>query len=185
MDVFEYFGSFCANCKLFGWEQPDPRASPLKRCTGCWKIYYCSQECQEEHWKKVHRRHCKFFSGKKGLEGTVVHNKDNCDRCAKQKAAGKRVFKEEDPTYICFFDPLNPKAQKIQLLQEEYPLPSEDSPRSQCERIFDLLQILLLKIKLTKQPVFQLYPKEVEMIEDILVDIKAKYHVDSVVFPKN
>jgi len=185
MDVFEYFGSFCANCKLFGWEQPDPRASPLKRCTGCRKIWYCSQECQEEHWKKVHKRHCKFFSGKKGLEGTVVHNKDNCDRCVKQEAAGKRVFKEEDPTYICFFDPLNPKAEKIQLLQEQYPLPSEDSPRSQCERIFDLLQILLLKIKLTEQPVFRLYPKEVEMIEDILVDIKAKYYVDSVVFPKN
>ena len=35
MEVSEYFGSFCANCKLFGWEQPDPKASLLKRCGGC------------------------------------------------------------------------------------------------------------------------------------------------------
>ena len=79
MEVFEYFGSFCANCKLFGWEQPDPKASLLKRCGGCWKIYYCSQECQEEHWRKLHKRHCKFLSGKRGLEGSVVHIKDTID----------------------------------------------------------------------------------------------------------
>ena len=185
MDVFEYFGSFCANCKLFGWEQPDPRASPLKRCTGCRKIWYCSQECQEEHWKKVHKRHCKFFSGKKGLEGTVVHNKDTCGRCAKREAAGKRVYKEDDPTYICFFDPLNPKATRIQQLQMKYPLLSEDSPRSRCERILDLLLILLLKIKLTKQPVSQLFPREVEMIEEELLGLKPQYYVDSVVYPKS
>ena len=185
MDVFEYFGSFCANCKLFGWEQPDPRASPLKRCTGCWKIYYCSQECQEEHWKKLQKRHWKFFSGKKGLEGTVVHNKDTCGRCAKRKAAGKRVYKEDDPTYICFFDPLNPKATRIQQLQMKYPLPSEDSPRSRNERIIDLLLTLLLKIKLTKKPVSQLYPREVEIIEEELLGLKTQYYVDSIVFPKS
>ena len=185
MDVFEYFGSFCANCKLFGWEQPDPRASPLKRCTGCWKIYYCSQECQEEHWRKLHKRHCKFFSGKMGLEGTVVHNKDTCGRCAKRKAAGKRVYKDDDPTYICFFDPLNPKATRIQQLQMKYPLPSEDSPRSRNERIIDILLILLLKIKLTKQPVSQLYSREVEIIEEELLGLKAQYYVDSIVFPKS
>ena len=132
MELIAETNSFCANCYVYRWEPPGDRTNPLKKCSGCWKISYCSNECQEEHWKKVHKRHCKFFSGKKGLEGTVVHNKDNCDRCVKQEAAGKRVFKEEDPTYICFFDPLNPKAEKIQLLQEQYPLPSEDSPRSQC-----------------------------------------------------
>ena len=61
--VGDFLDSKCANCLLFGWEQPDPSSLPLKRCTGCQKVKYCSKECQEEHWKKVHKRHCKFFSG--------------------------------------------------------------------------------------------------------------------------
>ena len=84
--VQEFLDRNCANCTLFGWG-PNPSSIPLKRCTGCLKIYYCSKECQEEHWRKVHKRHCKFFSGEKGLEGTVVHNKETCSDCIKQKAA--------------------------------------------------------------------------------------------------
>ena len=29
------------------------------RCTGCKVFYYCGRECQEEHWKETHRKHCK------------------------------------------------------------------------------------------------------------------------------
>ena len=71
MDLLE---KRCANCDIFVWEQVDPVVSPLRRCTGCWKISYCSKECQEEHWHKVHRRHCKGrchlrFSGIPPLRG--------------------------------------------------------------------------------------------------------------------
>ena len=76
----------CANCDIFGWKQADPTISPLKRCTGCYKISYCSKECQEEHWHKVHKRHCKYFSGKKTLEESDLHNK-------------------ETSTYVCLHDP--------------------------------------------------------------------------------
>lgn len=32
----------------------------LRRCSGCTskKVYYCSQECQREHWKESHRKEC-------------------------------------------------------------------------------------------------------------------------------
>ena len=43
MDLLE---KRCANCDIFVWEQVDPVVSPLRRCTGCWKISYCSRECQ-------------------------------------------------------------------------------------------------------------------------------------------
>ena len=95
-----FFGDGCANCKIFKWEQVDPKTSPLKRCTGCYKISYCSKECQEEHWHKVHKRHCKYFSGKKPLEESDLHKKETCGRCIKQEAAGRKVFKEENPTYV-------------------------------------------------------------------------------------
>ena len=38
------------------------------------------------------------------------------------------------------------------------------------ERLVDLLQMLLLKIKLTEQPVSQLYPNEIDLIKDDIKD---------------
>ena len=31
----ERFDLNCANCKVFGWKQPDPRNESLRKCTGC------------------------------------------------------------------------------------------------------------------------------------------------------
>ena len=139
----------CANCDIFGWEQLDPTISPLKRCTGCYKIAYCSKECQEEHWHKVHKRHCKYFSGKKPLEESDLHKKETCGRCIKQEAAGRKVFKEDDPTYVCLFDPnLNSSnsAKFNSFLRDQYPMPSRESSSSRFESILDVLQTVLLKI---------------------------------------
>ena len=175
----------CANCILFGWEQPDPSSIPLKKCTGCQKIYYCSKECQDEHWKKVHKRHCKFFSGEKGLKGTVVHNKETCSDCSKQKAAGKAVFKEKNPNYICFFDPSNRTAASLLELQLKYPVPLRAvTGQDRVERIIDVLQRLLLKIKLTRQPVSRLYPREVDLIADELLHMKKAAIADHVIYPR-
>ena len=176
----------CANCELFGWKQADTKINPLKVCTGCRKISYCSKGCQEEHWSKVHRRHCKFFSGEKGAGGTVVHNRETCSHCMMQETAGQAVFKEKNPNYICFFDPVNPKAESLQELQIKYPLPLKaGTQQSRVERIIDVLQRLLLKIKLTKQPVFRLYPREVEKIADELHTLKMGCFLGGVVYPRN
>ena len=182
---WEGFDRSCANCKLFSWEQPEPRTSPLKICTGCRKISYCSKACQEEHWKKVHRRHCKFFSGEKGPDGTVVHNKESCRHCIMQESAGQAVFKENNPNYICLFDPINPKAESLQELQKKYPLPMRaGTQQKRVERIIDVLQKLLLKIKLTRQPVSRLYPREVDQIADELLSMKKTAIADNIIFPK-
>ena len=107
-------------------------------------MYYCSKDCQEEHWRKVHKGHCKLFS----LEvGRVGHNKETCGICLLQDAAGQAVFKEGNPNNICFFDPINLRAKSILEVQLNYPLPSAESRQNIVERIIDLLQILLLKIR--------------------------------------
>lgn len=145
---WERFDKECPNCKIFGWDQPDLRTSPLRRCTGCWKMYYCSKDCQEEHWRKVHKGHCKLFSAEKGLEeGRVGYNKETWGICLLQDAAGQAVFKEGNPNYICFFDPINPRAKSLLEVQLNFP----GSRQNRVERIIDLLWILLLKIRLTKQ----------------------------------
>ena len=31
---------------------------PVKACTGCHRVAYCSRKCQASHWKKGHRKLC-------------------------------------------------------------------------------------------------------------------------------
>jgi len=57
-NVFPYTG--CANCQVFGWVQPDP--AQLRNCGKCKVLKYCSQECQAEHWKLVHKGQCKLLA---------------------------------------------------------------------------------------------------------------------------
>ena len=57
-NVFPYTG--CANCFVFGWVQPDP--AELRKCAKCKVLRYCSQECQAEHWKMVHKDQCKWLT---------------------------------------------------------------------------------------------------------------------------
>ena len=41
--------------------------SVLKQCGGCQVLLYCGIICQKEHWKKVHRKHCKKITCKEDL----------------------------------------------------------------------------------------------------------------------
>ena len=178
----------CANCDIFNWKQVDPKTSPLKRCSGCYKISYCSKECQEEHWHKVHKRHCKYFSGKKSLEESNLHKKETCGRCIKQEAAGRKVFKENNPTYVCPDDPIlnsSNLAKVNSFLRDKYPMSLRESPSNRFERVLDVLQSILLKIKVTKQPIFRLYPSEVELIADELEIVRTAIIKYAAVFPRN
>ena len=53
----------CSNCLAFGWDQPEPTI--LKKCKQCKVLQYCSESCQKEHWKLVHKQHCKKIASAK------------------------------------------------------------------------------------------------------------------------
>ncbi|CAD0114382.1 unnamed protein product [Aureobasidium uvarum] len=44
----------CAQCKK---PEEDPEEKPLKACTTCKSVYYCSRECTKAHYK-VHKKEC-------------------------------------------------------------------------------------------------------------------------------
>ena len=67
---------FCVNCALFNWKQPEDQVS-LRRCTRCYAVAYCGKECQEEHWHKVHKNHCKYLGGTKKAQHSE-HKKETC-----------------------------------------------------------------------------------------------------------
>ena len=56
-------GDICSNCKVFQWSQPESAA--LKQCSKCKVLKYCSEDCQVEHWKLVHSKHCKELAAAK------------------------------------------------------------------------------------------------------------------------
>ena len=47
----------CVNCLVYKWVQPDP--SILQKCKQCKIVQYCGIDCQAEHWKACHKKHCR------------------------------------------------------------------------------------------------------------------------------
>ena len=47
----------CANCWAYRWVQPGK--SILQQCKQCKVAQYCGIDCQKEHWKSCHKKHCK------------------------------------------------------------------------------------------------------------------------------
>ena len=47
----------CANCFVYEWKQLEPAA--LKNCSRCKVVRYCGADCQVEHWKVLHHKHCR------------------------------------------------------------------------------------------------------------------------------
>ena len=80
---------FCVNCDNYGWDQPSDK-SKIKRCSNCKVMSYCSPECQKEHWKKVHKDHCKYLSGKR-VQSSTVHHHSVCRYCWKESQVGDEM----------------------------------------------------------------------------------------------
>lgn len=45
---------YCENCGSFGNDED----GKLKKCSGCFSVFYCSEECNKSNWK-THKNQCK------------------------------------------------------------------------------------------------------------------------------
>ena len=59
----------CANCLVFNWDQPDEPFT-FKKCKQCKVLEYCSESCQKEHWRLVHKKHCKNIANQRDEDGS-------------------------------------------------------------------------------------------------------------------
>ena len=82
---------YCANCFLYDW----PQAAQNKRCSECKIILYCTKKCQNEHWHKVHKFHCKILSGKEELHESK-HDPSYCLICARKASSHLVTTSTED-----------------------------------------------------------------------------------------
>ena len=65
LDEIGPWKDFCANCYSDGasvytceWEGTNDISTPKFECSRCEMAWYCTQKCQDRHWK-VHEHRCK------------------------------------------------------------------------------------------------------------------------------
>jgi len=79
----------CWNCPTYGWYDPMIELKsdrPLSACKTCKLAMYCSKECQKEHWKKVHKKHCKYLAGTEPSSIPAHGAPADCKKCQSKLA---------------------------------------------------------------------------------------------------
>ena len=159
----------CSNCKLFYWRQPE-NPTTVRKCTRCHVVAYCGKECQEEHWHKGHKKYCKYLGGIKKAKHSE-HKKETCKICIMSDSIGDLVFSPANPNYVCIFEHAD-----WSLLPPTFPhpFPLTGSLEDRIERMLNAAQRILLKIKVTENPVYLLQRQQVDELEKDLWDLRSK-----------
>jgi len=159
---------FCANCDIYDWEQLSD-TSKLLRCSRCKFISYCSSECQQEHWVKVHRKQCKYMSKQKECP-MACHDPATCPGCRKQAEIGLvEMSKSDNPCLGCPWDikflpqVTKPYLTNVGLKFAEVPLPLKLGEMSgkfltKAEHTVSILHHLVHKLELTMHPAWTIHP---------------------------
>ena len=172
---YDIISGLCSNCFLFNWKQPENRKT-LRKCTRCYVVAYCGMECQEEHWHKVHKNHCKYLGGLKKAKHSE-HIKETCKTCIKSDSVGDLVFSSTNPNYVCIFEHVD-----WSLLPPTFPhpFPLHGPPEDRIEKMLNAAQKILLKIKVTENPVYLMQPQQVDDLERDLWDMRCKIYLNRI-----
>ena len=127
---------------------------------------YCGVECQEEHWNKVHKKHCKYLAGIKKAKHSE-HKRDICRTCTARNSVGDLVFSPTNPNYVCIFENVDP-----------HPLagPKED----RVEKMLTVAQKILLKFKITENPVYLNRRHQFDEFEKKLWELRRQLHLNRI-----
>jgi len=120
----------CYNCNRknrSGVKENEEKNKDFARCSGCHFLTYCDSDCQREHWRKVHKNHCKFLGGKKNVDNhpPQTSNTANC------------LAKASCKTKSCHCCPLCIEEKSADATQ----LGSIKSPKTKCH-IGDMINLL-------------------------------------------
>jgi len=153
----------CVNCTIFGWEQPE--SNVLKICTGCRLVWYCDKVCQKEHWYNEHKNQCKYLAKKK-VKHNAKHEEATCLVCKDEHSIGKKeMSKKSNPQLPCIMSTANINLMDMNGdIATDVGMPSMVLPEmsgkfhNEVEAIVTIMMRILVKMKLTKHPLWQCPP---------------------------
>jgi len=161
----------CVNCMIFGWEQPD--LNVLKICTGCRSVWYCDKVCQKEHWYNEHKNQCKYLAKKK-VKHNAKHDEATCLVCKDEHSIGKEeMSKKSNPLLPCIMSEAN-----INLMNMNGDIATDEGMLSmvlpemsgkfhnEAEAIVTIMMRILVKMKITKHPLWQC-PHSSSVLEEL------------------
>jgi len=169
----------CRNCKIFGWKQPDDR-SRLQRCTRCKLVWYCSKQCQKEHWYNAHKHHCKYLALRKVLP-KAKHDEATCLVCKDESMAGQvNMSKPSNTVLPCYMSTANKKFMGItssasvgpEVLAK--PLGEMTGNYSKLDATFAIMLRILVKMKMTNHIIWRACKSSAEQLYSILLEIRGK-----------
>jgi len=155
----------------------------LLRCSRCRYISYCSKECQQEHWVKVHSQHCKYLARQKELHNNR-HDPTICPGCIREAEIGQvRMSRTDNPDLGCpwfreHFPRLPlPAFRNVGLVDAATPLPFDLGEitgqfLSKAEHTASILSHLLHKLKMTKHPAYSSNPAAINHMEKMVINMR-------------
>jgi len=157
----------CVNCYFYNWKQED--RSSLQWCAKCKLVFYCSKECQQEHWFNVHKFQCKYLAKVK-VYPKSVHEEASCPNCKEETDAGwEEMCRPDNPVLGC---PL-----KNMIIRDGLPFPlGEMSGQflTKTDAILSLMLRIMYKMKLTRHKAWVIDPKSQREMFNIICETRKR-----------
>ena len=150
----------CFNCVYYRWGQPED-VLDIKQCGRCEKAFYCSKQCQQEHWHNIHKKHCKYLA-KVRVFPKSKHEEASCLVC------------NEEAGLPCYMSSANMALMKIKVCTDNVMSPLAEMTgefQSKTEATVTIMMRLLVKLRQTNHVVWRV---DVERAEELY---KTLYHL--------
>lgn len=140
--------SGCANCLLHGWKQVED-LDTLQRCTRCNLIQYYGRECQAEHWKRIHKKQCRYFADPVKAQ-RWGHKEEDCSICVQAAQVGKaQICQATNNNYECIL-----KEEFLLHMYHPHPFSITGQPGDIREKMIIVVWQFIKKFELTQPGVF-------------------------------
>jgi len=167
----------CLNCEVYGWNQPTD-TSDLKRCSMCKIAWYCTEQCQKEHWHKTHKNHCKYLAGKKDLRDSK-HDEATCLVCKAETESGVvSMCQPSSPGLPCTLSSANNRPSISHQMSVGYfphiPLPEMTGRiHSKVETTLAIMMRIMLKMKIAKHSLWSLEKEAADKLYQKLIQFRV------------
>ena len=115
-------------------------------------VFYCSKQCQQEHWHNVHKKHCKYLSKAKVLP-KALHDEDACLVCENERKTGKKeMCSPENPVLPCTLAQTNQELMNSRLPIGSWAFPLAEMTGQFLTKVDDTVTIMMRILTKMKMP---------------------------------